>query len=380
MRKMMVGTCMGVLAFSGYAQEIKMPTVYGQINKAIHYVSQKDIQGYSKLTNVVDVKNSESRLGAKGIHEIDNLKINYNLAIGLDSSYNDGTGAGRVRVRTAEISFTDVWGTIFAGQTGDLVGALGFKLDPLGSTIAGTTGVDHLSYIKNSPGNLGYIDRGRNDQIGYKTPEVAGFQLALASTKIAISGSGDEYVDSNSIAPETATTTHPGSRFVNLLSYNYKFNDMLKLEAHVGYDILKSSYYKTYNDYLGAFGVSYGEVSFTGEYSKMNREKKAANSYKMKNTFFQSSLKWSHGDHTLAGTWANRKNDEGDKAAGTTTDANNAKYTQIAAGYMYNLNKYVQLRWVYAHYIIKTETTGVLHSDAFKNTADAFSFGALVTF
>ena len=81
MKKVLVGSAVAVLAFSASAQEVKLPTVYGQVNKAILYTSQKKEMGYSKMSNLVDVKNSESRLGAKGTHEVNTLKINYNLLV-----------------------------------------------------------------------------------------------------------------------------------------------------------------------------------------------------------------------------------------------------------------------------------------------------------
>ena len=384
MKKVLIGSAVAVLAVSASAQEVKMPTIYGQVNKAILYTSQKKEMGYSKMSNLVDVKNSESRLGAKGTYEVNTLKVNYNLLAGLDSSdsgtTSGGAGAGRIRIRNAEVSFADAWGTVFAGQTGDIASLLGAKMDPLVTTVVGTLSTDQATYVKNATLSLGYLERGRVDQIGYKTPEFMGLQYTVAASKILINNNGDEATDDNSVAPSTATATHPGTRYYNLLSYNHKFNDMFKMEAYAGYNLLKSGFYKTYNDYLGALSLTYGEFTLNGEYTKLNREKQMAGSFKMKNTMIQSSVKWTHGDHSVALTWANRKNEEAAKATGTA--ANNGKYNQIAAGYMYNLNKYVQLRGVYAHYTTKTESTTTTTTDGlpFKNTADIFSVGTLVTF
>lgn len=385
MKKVLVGSAVAVLAFSASAQEVKLPTIYGQVNKAILYVGQKKEMGYSKVSNLVDVKNSESRLGAKGTHEINTLKVNYNLLVGLDSSdsgTSGGTGAGRVRIRNAEVSFADAWGTVFAGQTGDIASAIGTKMDPLASTVAGVIGTDQAAYVKNAVSSVGYLERGRADQIGYKTPEFMGLQYTVATAKIGLSDSsdtGDKMYDENSLATLTASASHPATRVYNLLAYNHKFNDTFKMEAYAGYNLLKTSYFKTYNDYLGALSFTYGEFTLNGEYTKLNRERNVANAYKMKNTMIQSSLKWAHGDHTVALTWANRKNEEAAKATGTA--ANNGKFNQIAAGYMYNLNKYVQLRGVYAHYTTKTESVTTTASGyPFKNSADIFSLGTLVTF
>ena len=77
MKKVLIGSAVAVLAVSASAQEVKMPTIYGQVNKAILYTSQKKEMGYSKMSNLVDVKNSESRLGAKGTYEVNTLKVNY---------------------------------------------------------------------------------------------------------------------------------------------------------------------------------------------------------------------------------------------------------------------------------------------------------------
>lgn len=378
MKKVLIGSAVAVLAVPAFAQEVKLPTIYGQVNKAISYVSQKKEENYSKMTNLMDVKTSESRLGAKGTYEVDTLKINYNLLMGLDSSNDDGTGAGRIRIRNAEVSFADAWGTFFAGQTADIASAVAIKLEPLGNTVVGISGTDTASYIKNATASIGYLERGRPDQIGYKTPEFMGLQYTVASSKILINNSGDEMIDYNSLAPNatTATASHVGSRFYNLLSYNHKFNDTFKMEAYAGYNILSSGFYKSYNDYLGVVALTYGEFTLTGEYTKLNREKATAGSYKMKNTLINSSLKWVHGDHTVAATFANRKNEEAAKTS--TTDSQNGKYNQIAAGYMYNLNKYVQLRGVYAHYTVKTDNT--TKTSNWENTADIFSVGTLITF
>lgn len=389
MKKVLVGTAVAVLAVPAFAQEVKLPTIYGQVNKAISYVNQKKEMNYSKMTNLMDVKNSESRLGAKGTHEVDTLKVNYNLLVGLDSSdpsAGSQAGTGRIRIRLAEVSFADAWGTVFAGQTGDIASAIGAKMDPLATTTAGVLSADMAYYMKNATSSIGYLERNRADQIGYKTPEFMGLQLALASYKVAVKGgTADETADDNSLVnattPDTTVAAHPGTRYNSVLSYNHKFNDLFKMEAYAGYNILSSSYYKSYNDYLGAVSLNYGEFTLNGEYTKLNRQAVTANAFKKKNTMIQASLKWNHGDHTVAATFANRKNEEiakGDAAATTADNALVGKYNQIAAGYMYNFNKYVQLRGTYAHYTVDTDATNKAVN--FKNTADMFSLGTLVTF
>jgi len=408
MKKVLVASAVAVLAVPAMAQEMKLPTVYGQVNKAILYTTQKKEKNYSKMSNLVDVKGSESRLGAKGTHEINTLKVNYNLLMGLDSSDTvtsstdpvgtNGTPTGRIRIRNAEVSMSDAWGTVFMGQTADIASVVGQKMDPLASTVVGQIGSDMSFYVKNATTNLGYIERSRVDQIGYKTPELMGLQLALANGKVAVDSTtvADDSNDDNRVGSTLAGSgqgSHAGNRMNALLSYNHAFNDMMKMEAYVGYNDLKAAAYKSYNDYLAAASFTYGEFTFNGEYTKLNKQNSptatALTPYKIKETYIQAAVKWIHGDHIAALTFGNRKNEQDGRTLTSANENNhvgstNGRYQQIAAGYMYNLNKYVQLRGVYAHYSVKTENTNgrtsATDAVAFKNSADVFSLGTLVTF
>ena len=103
---------------------------------------------------------------------------------------------------------------------------------------------------------------------------------------------------------------------------------------------------------------------------------------KWKKTGLLKGLPAEYDQHGMAIILENQAKQLVTEANATGTAANNGKYNQSAAGYMYNLNKYVQLRGVYAHYTTKTESTTTTTTDGlpFKNTADIFSVGTLVTF
>ncbi len=133
-----------------YAQPLPTPIIYGHINKEIHYVDQKKEMGYSKVSNIVDVQNAETRLGARGLIPVnENIQTTYNIMLGLDSS-NSGTsggaGAGRVRLRNADLSFITPYGTIFGGQVAEITTVPGIFLDPLITTGVGSAGVDTARY------------------------------------------------------------------------------------------------------------------------------------------------------------------------------------------------------------------------------------------
>ncbi len=381
MKKVLVGSLAVLAAVPAFAADVAMPTIYGQVNKEIRYVSQKKEFGYSKVSNVVDVANSESRLGAKGTFEgLGTLKVNYNLLVGLnssDSNTSGGSGTGRVRIRNAEFGFTDFWGTVFGGQTADIASVVGATVDPLATTFAGAAGYDQKDAIKNQVTSLGYIDRGRYDQIGFKTAEYFGLQYSIATAKLSV---GDGVTDDNALtASTTGAAAHAGTRINNVLSYNLKMNDMMNLKAWVSYNNFNSGAFKKYSDYLGAVAFTYGEFTLAGEYTSQEKQTNAANAFTKKYKMMQASLKWVRGDHTVAATYANRKNEEvADKAGSTTTFENFGKYSQIAVGYMYALNKNVQLKGIYSLNTVKTDSTTAGLDP--KNTANTVSVGTLISF
>ena len=86
--------------------------------------------------------------------------------------------------------------------------------------------------------SLGYLERSRPDQIGYKTPEWKGLQYSIATYRVSVSttpargnvylGWDDDITDSNTIAPPTSGV-RAATRWNNLLGFKHKFNDQLSM-------------------------------------------------------------------------------------------------------------------------------------------------------
>ena len=291
MKKMIAFSVLFALAAPAFAQSIPMPIVYGHINKEIRYVDQKKEMGYSKLTNVVDVQNAESRLGARGYIPVnESIQATYNIMLGLDSSNSStsgGAGAGRVRLRNADLSLITPYGTIFGGQVAEITTVPGIFLDPLISTGFGSAGVDANSMVKNSTLiSLGYLERSRPDQIGYKTPEWKGLQYSTATYRIAVLtdpttngtlnlGYDDDIVDDNTLSTTTylglSTAHKPATRWNNLVGYKHKFNDQFSMYANAAYNKTSSIVFDTYRDYYLLASFTYGEFTLAGQYTNLKK-------------------------------------------------------------------------------------------------------------
>lgn len=404
MKKAILFPVVSLMASPLYAQGLPAPIVYGHVNKEIHYVDQKKEMGYSKVSNIVDVQNAETRLGARGLIPVnENIQTTYNIMLGLDSSNNStsgGAGAGRIRLRNADLSFITPYGTIFGGQVAEITTVPGIFLDPLITTGVGSAGVDTGAYIKNAASiSLGYLERGRPDQIGYKTPEWKGLQYSTAVYKLAVLtnpatsglynlGNDDDLVDDNTISTTTfsglSTAHRPATRWNNLVGFKHKLNDQLSFFANAAYSKLSSRVFDTYRDYYLLGSVTYGEFTLAGQYTNLKKEYNGAftggdASKKTKeNDMYQASLKWTRSNHTLATTYAHKSISGPSKDATWTTNSDLGQYTQYAVGYLYQIHKNVNLRASYAHYIVKTDK--MAKTANWENTANMLSLGTFLTF
>ena len=87
------------------AQATTPPNFYGKLNVEYLQLSQEDKFGYRSNAGAYNVRNSESRLGAKGEYDVKpSLKMGYRLELGFDSTKTDSTNSGksgRIPIRQA---------------------------------------------------------------------------------------------------------------------------------------------------------------------------------------------------------------------------------------------------------------------------------------
>ena len=109
---------------------------------------KEDIHGYRSTPQVMNVGNSESRIGVKGSHDVEKFSAHYKLELGVDSTYqNDkynstggtafGKTSGRIRIRLANVKLKTKFGAFTLGQDYTATAKMVLGLDPLADTSVG---------------------------------------------------------------------------------------------------------------------------------------------------------------------------------------------------------------------------------------------------
>ncbi|EQC44268.1 porin [Bacteriovorax sp. Seq25_V] len=337
------------------AMEMKMPTVYGKINKA--YVNVDQEQNVAKTRNdksnagIVEVLNSVSRVGVKGSESVDGgITASYKLELGLDST-NDS-----VALRNAEVSLKHSYGTLLIGQTYNPFSVVGLGADPMASNIAGHQGADMAQYVAQASSlktnlgtqGIGFTYRGRVDGATYTTPELMGFTYTISQDK---DGKNER---------ETNTENHTE----HLLSYKRAISG-LDLNLYAGMGSWSQTGTKDNKEMLYGLGLTKNAFKFNAALSS-SETKNVGNtfSYEIERTFVAAS--YSMDKHNIALTYQTRE----DKNFDNTKDSK-YKTTQMAVGYKHQCTKNIDLNLTYAKLEIENETTGATSDDKKNNGNDA---------
>ena len=352
------------------ASDLPLPKIYGKINKESRYVSQTGLNGttpYRKYKGIVDVTNSESRLGAKGEFKMDGPTLNYVLELGLNSTYYTDT-AGRVRVRYAYLAFNDFWGTLTAGQTYVPSAALGLKLDPLSTTSVGLQGQDQApSYggdVKSATSDIGYVYRGMKDLISYATPKFWGLQYTLSIDV-------NDYHDLSNPAGKKVI-----DYFEHMLTWG-KAWDTLKLDFFLGLTTWSDSSRQDTKRWWGGPQLAMGPLTFSAMYT-FNKLKNDTGS-RDTDTYTMLGATYKQEKHKISLSYGMHDIEHGNKVA-TNTAGNIYWERQIAAGYFYAMTENFELRATYGNLRVKTDHPTVATASAFDNKANSFALGAQLCF
>ncbi|WP_127714676.1 porin [Halobacteriovorax sp. HLS] len=363
MKKLLALASVAVFAAPVAQAEMKMPTVYGKLNKSYLHVSQEDVYNRKSTPGLVDVDNSESRLGAKGSYDMGTWKANYALEMGFNSTAaNDGTGtSGRIRVRLAKVDFETAYGTVTVGQdyTATALAVLG--IDTFNGTVASGVGADYAAYVQNAASGVGFLYRSRKDLVKYSTPSFGGAKYTIS-------------VDKND--DRSNTSTDAGGQptyFEHLLSFD-KDLGMGKLGLHAGMVTWAKSATGDNSNLL--FGGKYSMNGFTVLLGWSQEENKKTNATTdVEKGRMTAGLKYNHGAHTASLGYYKLEN-ETKVTGGTTTKVED---TQISVGYDHMFNKNVSMNAIFTSLEHK-DPAHVAVTNVKNNDATIFSVGTVLKF
>jgi hypothetical protein len=366
MKRKIFVVCLAFLALSAHAA----PTLFGFLNKEIRYIDQEDVHHRSTLSVLDENIDYASRLGVKGMHEVDDLKINYIFEMGIGSS------ALGIRLANAYIG-NDQYGRLMIGQDYTATSLQGLLLDPLVDTGVSLLGYTSAANIANASGGaLGYLYRGRYNLLGYKSPVIAGFRVMATRDQMQTGGT----VDRTRGHATNNNSTLPIYNDV-LVNYDNKFGG-IGLNVSLGY-MLAEGENKTFDDAytvgakvsvnnMMAFTVYYGMKSFETMASGMTVKKENEYNYLM------GTAAYMHGVHTLAVTYGAY----GDEIYYSDTKAAKTDRNQIALGYKYALGKNALFNVTASKYTVEYEKEGVTGNakKLLENEATTFGTGVRVFF
>jgi hypothetical protein len=345
------------------------PTIYGSLNKDLRYIDQEDVHHRSTFSVVDEVSNAPSRLGVKGTHELDGVSIDYKFEMGI------GTSALGIRHAHAYIG-NKMYGKVVIGQDFTALSRVGGKFDPLADTAVGLAGIHQASNIANAVSKrLGYFYRGRNNLLGYQSPNIAGFQLLYTRDDKQVGGTADRargHATNNS----TSLPTHNEI----LVTYKNKFGGV-GLDVYAGYAIGEGPASDKAYDSLYTVGAKamFGQISVSALYSmEMIEQMQTTKMKEDEKSYMMASAAYKMGAHTVAATYGAYSEDVyyNDTQA-TTKDRN-----QMALGYKYALGKNAVFNVTASQYSVEYKKDGVT-GDAKKlleNDATTFGTGVRIFF
>lgn len=226
---------LGALAGSAFAADV---TLYGVIDTGLNYSHvDTDVPGVD-ATDSFEMKSGQqagSRFGLKGVEEIGNVKVGFNLESGFNSDTGTFRTAGSLFDREASLWVQGGFGKVAAGKIGSINQGTS-SWGKVGMLSAfGTSFGDYVAQLGTTFSLASVYD----NMLAYESPEFAGFkvyaQYAMGSNDNENKSSSDRY-------------------YVVGATYNNG-----PIAAYLAVD---STNYKTYDSDLGAFG-DYVDDSYT---------------------------------------------------------------------------------------------------------------------
>lgn len=361
MKKILTLVVAYLFTASGNASEVKMPTFYGKINKAIMYVDQE--QKFNRKTNsgVLDVDGSESRIGAKGSYALEAMTIKYKLEIGLNSSTSKG-----FRVRVGKADLETKFGTFTIGQDYTASGSIIKTFDVFKGTVAQGSNKDYYNFVENSHKHVGYHDRSRADLIKYATPRFAGFQYTISQDK-------DDQDDKDRNDPQDPNYGITNTE--HLISYTREMGEM-NLELHAAYVHWAESNSGDQSDMIfgGAFKMK--KFAFRAGYGIESQKQEAGTTDDIKDTRMILGTSYKLGSGKVMFGYSASENELKPKTGTKETK----EESHINLGYAHKFNKYVSVNVIASSIKIEKKTGNSASDEAYKNDATVASFGATIKF
>jgi hypothetical protein len=361
MKKVLALSTAAIVATPAMGAEMKMPTFYGKVNKAIMYVDQESKFNRKTNSGVVDVDSSESRIGAKGSYDLENMKAKYKIELGVNSSTSSGF---RVRVGKAELETK--FGTFTLGQDYTASASVVKSYDVFKGTVAQGSNKDYYNFVANSNKQIGYNDRSRADLVKYATPKFAGFQYTISQDK-------DDQDDRDRNDPTAGNYGITNTE--HLISYTKEMGKMMfNFNAAYIHWAEAASGDQSEMQFGGTFKMD--KFAFKAGYGIESQDKDAGTTTDIEDTrmIVGASYKLGSGKFMLGySAWEEERKPQ----AGTTTTK---EESHINFGYAHKFNKYVSINGIISSVSIE-QNSGVAATDsAYKNDATIASFGTTIKF
>lgn len=343
------------------------PQVYGIINKEYRHVDQDDLAARQSSTGITDVDGFETRLGAKGTHDLkDGLKAHYKIELGINSQrdlVSPTHSDERIRIRLAKADVEGNFGTVTVGQDWIPNTLRMLALDPLTATGAQLLGLESGNVKGAVAGNFGMKARYFKDQIGYASPSFSGAKIYITADR-----------DATSVDNSSATSNW----YTSMVTYDQDFGGV-KLNSHFTYAFEDQRL--TNSEDHESFMTLGAKISASGfalglAYTIDNLARTGTPAKDVERKHMLATASYDMGDLTFALNYGNTQFDSDETAITGTTGG---EQTQIAYGVIYKLSKDVKTRLLHRHQSIEGKT-GAIFGTKKDNKADAFIAGLTVMF
>lgn len=246
---------LGALAGSAFAADV---TLYGVIDTGLNYSHvDMDVPGVD-ATDSFEMKSGQqagSRFGLKGVEEIGNVKVGFNLESGFNSDTGTFRTAGSLFDREASLWVQGGFGKVAAGKIGSINQGTS-SWGKVGMLSAfGTSFGDYVAQLGTTFSLASVYD----NMLAYESPEFAGFkvyaQYAMGSNDNENKSSSDRYY-------VVGATYHNGpiAAYLAVDSTNYKTYDS---DAGTFGDAIDDSYTVTLG---GSYDFDVAKVFFGAQY------------------------------------------------------------------------------------------------------------------
>lgn len=372
----------GLMFFSSVSLASSVPTLYGTVNVEYLQVDQEDKFKTTSGAGVYNVRNAESRIGARGVHELDAFDVGYHLELGIDSTTKGGGShpgvSGRIRIRLAYANVSGAWGTLTMGQDTTATSAVQYSYDPLSNTSLGAAGLSQAELLQGAKlintatdrvePDLGMKFRTRRDVLKYQTPSFHGLTWTVSMDRD----------DDSDVRHNEGGDTH----YENLLSYSREFSG-LDMTLQVGN--ITWSNVETKDENIWMYGLRLGhESGFAASFLYTTEEydrKVGSELASIEITRMLATLSYKWGQNLVALTYANRDTENplrSDENTVTSVAGNKFTSSQIAFGYKYFASDNIEFKATIGQY--KHEEDDAALAQTNDNKATIAALGMALSF